>query len=142
MVYSATTGGPLAGLAAKQALYFLIGFACLLVAMAVDYHTLSELSYILYGGSLVLLVYLLFFGRAIANTRGWLELGFFNFQPAEMTKITTLLALSSFMSRRRTPGLGLSNMGAILGIVGLPFLLIAKQPDLGTAITLFPLIPL
>jgi rod shape determining protein RodA len=140
MVYSATVGGPLSGLAGKQAVYLLIGLLALVLAVSIDYHTLSELSPILYGTSVVLLIYLLFFGRAIANTRGWLELGPVNFQPAEMAKVTTLLALSSFMSRRRTAELGFSNMTSILAIVGLPVLLIARQPDLGTALTFLPLI--
>jgi len=140
MVYSATSGGPLAGLAGKQAAYLLVGFLAMLLAMAVDYHTLTELSYIFYGATVLLLLYLLFFGRAIANTRGWLELGPVNLQPAEMAKVTTLLMLATFMGRRRGSGLGLTNMASILGIVGLPVLLIVRQPDLGTALTLLPLI--
>jgi rod shape determining protein RodA len=140
MVYSATTGGPLAGLAAKQAVYLGIGLLAMVGAMAVDYHTLSELSYVFYGATLLLLLYLLFFGRAIANTRGWLELGPVNFQPAEMAKVTTLLTLSTFMGGRRTARLGFSNMASILGIVGAPVLLIVRQPDLGTALTFLPLI--
>lgn len=140
MVYSATSGGPLAGLALKQGIFLLIGFAAMILAMAVDYHTLSELSYLLYGGTLALLVYLLLFGRVIANTRGWLELGPVNFQPAELAKITALLAVSTFLGGRRTPGLGFFNMAAILAVVGVPILLIALQPDLGTAITFLPLV--
>ena len=140
MVYSATAGGPLAGLATKQAMYILVGFLAMVLAMAVDYHTLSELSYVVYGVTLLLLLYLLLFGRAIANTRGWLELGPVNFQPAEMAKVTTLLMVSTFMGRRRTATLGFSNMASILGIVGLPVILIVRQPDLGTALTFIPLV--
>jgi rod shape determining protein RodA len=140
MVYSATAGGPLAGLATKQLVYLLVGLLVMVLAMAVDYHTLSELSYVFYSATLLLLLYLLFFGRAIANTRGWLELGPVNFQPAEMAKVTTLLMLATFMGRRRTAGLGFSNMASILGIVGVPVLLIVRQPDLGTALTFLPLV--
>jgi rod shape determining protein RodA len=140
MVYSATLGGPLAPLATKQLIYLGVGLAAAAVALSIDYHTLASISYLLYAGSLVLLAYLLFFGRAIANTRGWLELGPVNFQPAEMTKITTLLALASYLSRNRSTGLSPSNMLAILGIVGAPFVLIARQPDLGTALTFLPLV--
>ena len=82
MVYSATLGGPLAPLAAKQLIYFAVGLVVMVLCLTIDYHTLASLSYLFYAGSLVLLVYLLFFGRAIANTRGWLELGPVNFQPA------------------------------------------------------------
>jgi rod shape determining protein RodA len=140
MVYSATLGGPLAPLAAKQVLYFALGMTGLALALTIDYHTLASLSYVFYGASLILLLYLLLFGRAIANTKGWLELGPVNFQPAELTKLTTLLALSAFLSRHRSTSLTPANMGAILLIVGLPFVLIARQPDLGTAITFLPLI--
>jgi rod shape determining protein RodA len=140
MVYSATSGGPLAGLATKQLAYLLVGLTALALALVIDYHTLASLGYLFYGITLALLVYLLFFGRAIANTRGWLELGPVNFQPAEIAKVTTLLALSDFLSRRRSSGLGMGNMGAILALVGLPVLLIARQPDLGTAITFLPLV--
>ena len=141
MVYSATLGGPLlAPLSTKQLIYFAVGLAALALVLAIDYHTLASLSYLFYVASLVLLVYLLFFGRAIANTRGWLELGPVNFQPAEITKITTLLALSSYLTRHRSATLTPSNMVAILTIVGLPVILIARQPDLGTALTFLPLI--
>ena len=140
MVYSATLGGPLSPLAKKQLIYVALGLVAMIFALAVDYHTLASMSYVFYAASLVLLVYLLFFGRAIANTRGWLELGPVNFQPAEMTKITTLLALSSYLSRHRSSSLTPGNMTAILLIVGLPVLLIARQPDLGTALTFMPLV--
>ena len=140
MVYSATLGGPLSPLAKKQLIYVALGLAAMIITLAIDYHTLASLSYLFYGASLALLVYLLFFGRAIANTRGWLELGPVNFQPAEMTKITTLLALSSYLGRHRSSSLTPGNMAAILLIVGLPVVLIARQPDLGTALTFMPLV--
>ena len=140
MVYSATLDGPLSPLAKKQLIYVALGLVAMIIALAVDYHTLASLSYLFYAASLALLVYLLFFGRAIANTRGWLELGPVNFQPAEMTKITTLLALSSYLSRHRSSSLTPGNMAAILLIVGLPVVLIAQQPDLGTALTFMPLV--
>ncbi|PYQ12481.1 MAG: rod shape-determining protein RodA [Acidobacteria bacterium] len=140
MVYSATAGSPLAPLATKQLVYFGVGLMGLLLALAIDYHTLASLSYLFYAASLILLVYLLFFGRAIANTRGWLELGPVNLQPAEMTKLTTLLALSAFLSRHRSASLTPSNMGGIVLIVAAPVILIARQPDLGTAITFVPLV--
>jgi rod shape determining protein RodA len=140
MVYSATLGGPLSPLAKKQMVYVALGLVAMILTLAVDYHTLASLSYLFYSASLVLLVYLLFFGRAIANTRGWLELGPVNFQPAEMTKITTLLALSSYLSRHRSSSLTPGNMAAILLIVGVPVVLIARQPDLGTALTFMPLV--
>lgn len=140
MVYSATAGSPTSDLAVKQLLYLGAALVVMLVAMAVDYHTLAELSPLFYGVTLALLIYLPFFGRAIANTRGWLELGPVNFQPAEMAKITTLLALSSFLATRKTAGLGAVNMAGILALVGIPILLIAIQPDLGTAVTFLPLL--
>jgi len=117
-----------------------VGFVLMVVVMAIDYHTLAELSAVFYAATLLVLLYLLFFGRVIANTRGWLELGPVNFQPAEAAKVTTLLALAVFMSRKTTAGLGFSNMACILGIVGPPVLLIARQPDLGTAVTFLPLV--
>ena len=87
MVFSAVSGGGLANLALRQSIYVMVGLALLILVTFIDYHTLGELSYLLYAGGLVLLVYLLFFGRAIANTRGWLELGPVNFQPAEIVKV-------------------------------------------------------
>ena len=59
MVYSATLGGPLAPLAAKQMIYFAVGLAAMGLALTIDYHTLASLSYLFYAGSLVLLHYLL-----------------------------------------------------------------------------------
>jgi rod shape determining protein RodA len=91
---------------------------------------LEKWSYLFYFIILFLLTIVLFKGEGRASR--WIGLGWFYFQPSEFAKLVVILTLSSFLSNkdiRRFPVLFLS-----LIIVGIPFLLVFKQPNLGTAI--------
>ena len=85
-------------------------------------------------------VYLLFFGERIANVRSWIRIGGFQFQPAELAKIATALLLAYLFENEddgRLRGAAFVKLGAIVGV---PFLLVFLQPDLGLALTFLPLL--
>ena len=65
-----------------------------------DYSRIVSYGGILYVASLCPLVYLLFAGRAISGAKSWVSLPFFNFQPSEIAKITTLLVVAGLFARR------------------------------------------
>ncbi len=83
----------------------------------------------------------LFFTEPIQNVHRWYRLPFvgMSIQPSEHAKLIVVIALSWFLERFRSQSSQLSS--ALLGglIVGIPFLLILKQPDLGTALVLCPI---
>jgi rod shape determining protein RodA len=83
------------------------------------------------------LLYVLFFGDTQMGAQRWISLGSFNLQPSEFAKIGVALVLAKFFGENRgAPGwIDLAIGGAL---VALPLALIAKEPDLGTAVTLLP----
>jgi rod shape determining protein RodA len=140
MIYSITTGP--SGIPGPQfwtQLYaFLIGLVALLVCLAVDYRMLAEHSLLIYGGLTAMLVYVLVNGSTQMGAQRWIDLGPFNLQPSEFARLVVALILAMFFGENRR---GAKNPGdlAIAGLfTGVPLLLIAKQPDLGTAVTLIP----
>ncbi len=139
-VASATAGGKLAGLAARQGLWVAVGLGLMLAAILFDYRTLLKVSFPIYCATLVPLLYLLFFGERIANVRSWIRIGGFQFQPAELAKIATALLLAYLFENEddgRLRGTAFFKLGAIVGV---PFLLVFLQPDLGLALTFLPLL--
>lgn len=140
-IYSATMENPdLAGLASRQMFWVGVGMVALLVMLAVDYHTLAEFTPVIYGAAVLALVYLLFFGRVIAGTKGWLELGPMNVQPAEFVKVALILAVGTYAAATGGHKLGWGSLATLALLGGVPLLLILKQPDLGTAATLLPVL--
>ncbi len=137
---SSTTGaGHLKGLATRQAIWVAIGIGAMVAATLFDYRTLLKISFPLYCVSLVPLLYLLFFGERIANVRSWIRFGGFQFQPAELAKIATALLLAYLFENEDDTRLRLSAFAKLGAIVGVPFLLVFLQPELGLALTFLPL---
>ena len=139
-IASTAGGGRLQGLATRQAVWIAVGLGGLVAAVLFDYRTLLKVSFALYLASLVPLVYLLVFGQRIANVRSWIRFGSFQFQPAELAKITTAILVAYLFENEDDARLRLSTFVKLGAIVGVPFLLVFAQPDLGLALTFLPLL--
>ncbi len=124
----------------KQIQGFFIGTAVFLFFAGFDYNKLREWTWILYAFIMISLIGL-FFMQTIQGVHRWYRLPFIHmsFQPSEYAKLIVIIALSWFLERRKSRSYDWST--AILSgiIVGVPFLLILKQPDLGTALVFFPI---
>lgn len=118
----------------SQLRWILIGFSALLVIAFLPNRLLYELSYILYGIALFFLLLVLIWGTEGYGAVRWLRFGGFGFQPAEFAKIATLLAVARYLSEERLDINHLKTFLAASAFMLVPFLLIAKQPDLGTAL--------
>jgi rod shape determining protein RodA len=140
LVFSATHGSPDSPLFRKQVLWTLIGIVFMLIFMTVDYHALMEISPFLYVGGLALLGYVLVWGRLTRNVRSWIHFGSFQFQPSEFMKIFTALLIAKYFDSNDRAYLNLRNFLVVMGIIGLPVLLIAVQPAFGSAASFFPLV--
>jgi rod shape determining protein RodA len=143
MVYSTTyittpTGGRTAPQVFTQSYALGIGLVALLVCLAVDYRVLAENSLFLYGSLLVLLVFVLVKGQTQMGGQRWIPIGPFHLQPSEFARIGVALMLAMYFGENRRGAKNTSDL--VLGgiITGVPLILIAKQPDLGTAVTLLP----
>jgi rod shape determining protein RodA len=143
MIYSTTwiqtgaTGHP--GPQPFTQLYALgIGLVALLVCLAVDYRVFAENSLFIYGSVVVLLVFVLFKGSTQMGAQRWIPIGPFHLQPSEFGRIAVALVLAMYFgeNRRGAKNTGDLIIGGVLTVV--PLLIIAKQPDLGTAVTLLP----
>jgi rod shape determining protein RodA len=119
----------------KQLTFFLAGLVIILVILTQDYQRIAKLGYALYGVILLLLTYTLVFVKAIAGSQRWIDLGFFNLQPSEPAKLALILVLASCYAKTDVAGgYRLRDLIKPGILVILPFVLIAKQPDLGTAL--------
>src|SRR4051812_35540586 len=143
MVYSTTyvttaTGGHAAQQVTTQAMAAGIGLVALLLCLTIDYRMFAEHSLFLYGTLIVLLVFVLLKGQTQMGGQRWIPIGPFHLQPSEFGRITIALLLAMFFGENRRGAKNTSDLviGGILTAV--PLLLIAKQPDLGTAVTLLP----
>ena len=122
----------------RQLFWYGCGFGAAAALCFVDYHTITRWAFVIYWVTIVLLVLVLLFGTVRYNARRWFDLGFFSLQPSEFAKLGFILALGSFLSRPADElRLGI-NFWKPLGMLVLPFLLIMKEPDLGSALVLVP----
>jgi rod shape determining protein RodA len=139
MVYSATHAGRQPELYLKQLALVGLGTLALALAAALDYRRLADRAVLLYVLSLVALVYVLRFGPVIAGTRRWIVVGGFQLQPSELVKLTAAVLAAKVFSEFRHESLGLREVALPGAAVALLALLIAREPDLGTAACLVPL---
>ena len=124
----------------RQLVWYGLGLVGAAVLCVVDYRTLSRWSYVIYWLNIVALIAVLIphIGAMRYGARRWIDLGFFQFQPSEFAKLAFILAQAHFLSRPvdelRQPVL----FWKALALLGLPFVLIMKEPDLGSALVLIP----
>ena len=122
----------------RQFQWIVVGLVFMIIGFSVDYRMIGRYSYLIYAFSILLLVVVFFYGYATRGSQRWIVLGGFTFQPSEMVKITLILALARYFDDHRvmTP-YRLRELCVPALITLVPFLLVLKQPDLGTAIVLF-----
>lgn len=122
----------------KQIQFFAVGWVVFFLFSSMDYSQLREWTWISYLGMILLLLGL-FFVPSVQNVHRWYRIGGFAFQPSEYAKMILVIALSWFLERKGAKAKTWKCAFQSLLIFGIPFLLIVKQPDLGTALVLFPI---
>lgn len=134
-IYSATNGAGETVLFYRQLAWGCIGAIVMLFVYFNDYRFIRDNSYIFYVIGVILLVAVLVFGKKIAGQTSWVRIGFFSFQPSEIAKMTTILALARFLSDDETDIRSIPHLAIALAIPIFPAMLIMLQPDMGTALT-------
>jgi rod shape determining protein RodA len=147
-IYSATMVNESARLAPlikqtwfRQVIWYVAGTGAAVGLCFLDYRIFARWALVFYWGSILLLIAVLIPG--IGSTHGWgarrwIDLGFFNLQPSEVGKLGMILAMASFLSRPAEELRQIRNFWKPIGMIVLPFVLILKEPDLGSAMVLFP----
>ena len=129
------------GLAWRQLLWVGVGTIALLGVVTFDYRSLVRAApglYLLGLGSLATVFVL---GRTVSGARRWIHLGPLTFQPSELFKVIFILTLAWALTWRRTPQQSpRATLGGVFLIVVVPFFLVVRQPDLGTALVLLPVL--
>ncbi len=123
----------------KEVYWVAIGIAAMSLTVVINYSLLERYAYVVYASTVTLLIAVFVVGSSFSGARRWISLGFFTLQPSELAKLGLIVILAKYFSEKETPAKGLAlkdllTPGAFLAV---PFLLIAKQPDLGTAVILF-----
>lgn len=135
-LYSATSTGSelVTPVYIKQFYWLGIGLVIALSISLFDYRKLEYFASPLYVLNVFLLIAVLVVGKTSMGATRWLNLGFFNLQPSEIMKIMIIVVMARYFSVKDLVfGYNLKELGVPFALIGVPVLLIMKQPDLGTA---------
>jgi rod shape determining protein RodA len=139
-IYSATHGSSLAGMHVKQIRWLAIGFIAMFALSRLDYHLILDQAPILYLIGMAALVAVLLVGHTRFGAKRWIPVLGELFQVSELVKLVIIIVLARFFAEVRSDELSLRDLIKAGLLVGLPLALILKQPDLGTALVLVPLL--
>src|SRR5580765_4568746 len=128
-------------LAWRQLSWVGVGLLAMLVMVSVDYRHLVRAAPAFYVMGVALLLTVFILGRTISGARRWIHVGPLTFQPSELFKLIFVLVLAWALTWRReaTPS-SRGTLGWIFALVAVPFVLVVRQPDLGTALVLLPVL--
>jgi rod shape determining protein RodA len=139
-IYSTTTQTPLASQFQKQVYWILLGCVLTLIVSQIDYHLILVHIPWIYLLSLVVLAGVLVVGPRVAGTHRWLQIGGFTLQVSELAKLVIILAVAATFAKRRNKAFTWGDLGKLGLLAGIPGILVAVEPDLGTALTYLPIV--
>ena len=140
-IYSATLHTKFHGFHSRQMLFLLAGLLVMFVVSMVDYHKLIEWAPWAYGVSIASLLAVLVAGQKVLGARRWIRLpGGIHFQPSEWVKLVLIVTMARFLWGLVGRELDWREIGKGFALVGVPMLLVLKQPDLGTSLTYVPIL--
>jgi len=124
----------------RQLIWYTIGAAAAVAFCLVDYRVLARWSLVIYWASTALLAAVLIpaIGAMRYGARRWIDFGLVQFQPTEFAKLALILALAHYLSRPKDELKQPAVLAKAIGMFALPFVLILKEPDLGSAVVLLP----
>ena len=118
----------------KQLIWYGFGLCVMVLSFMINYKILDRWALVIYFTCMSLLVSVLLFGKYVGGARRWLEMGPISIQPSELVKVAVIIILARYYSKHvNTGGFTLRELVKPLIFTIIPFLLIVKQPDLGTA---------
>lgn len=118
----------------KQLLFFGVSLFLGLVVLLIDTKFFNAFAYVIYGFSILLLLYVLVAGSTIAGSRSWIQFGGFSFQPSEFAKFGTALAVAHYLGNINTDFSKLKTQMTAYAMVIFPMMLILCQGDAGSAL--------
>jgi rod shape determining protein RodA len=137
-IYSATYATKFQGAHVKQVYWIIGGLVAMFLLSLVNYHLLLGNAHWMYLAAVASLIAVRLFGKKYLGARRWIQIGGNHFQPSEWVKLILILAVAKYFAEDKSSeadGMDIVKVGLL---VGLPFLLVLAQPDLGTALTYLP----
>lgn len=131
ILYSASNQN--VGMVLRQSLRLVFALAIMVIFAFIPPHKYKIWTPWIYGVGLALLIAVMVMGKIGKGAQRWLDLGFFRFQPSEIMKLAVPMMAAWYVDRRSMP-IDLKTLSIIALLIFIPGVLIAKQPDLGTAI--------
>lgn len=133
-IYSSTLNHPTAGGNFERQVFFgIASFIIFFITYSLPTNIFKSITIPTYLFSLFLLVVVIIVGRKISGARSWLDFGPFGFQPSEVAKIGTILAMSSYLSRKNTDIDSFKDILITLAIGFIPVALVLLEPDMGSS---------
>jgi len=118
----------------KQLVWYCAGLIVMVISFLINYKLLDRWANAIYAICILLLICVLLFGKYVGGARRWLILGPLSIQPSEFVKIAVIICLARYYSKiANIRGLNLRELLTPLILAAIPFFLIVRQPDLGTA---------
>lgn len=135
-IYSATLNNPIAeNNFTKQLIWVGTGIIVFFVIYFLPTNSFKNIAWPIYIFSILLLIIVVVMGKRVSGAKSWLYLGSsLGFQPSELAKISTILALSSFLSKREVDIESFKDILLALAIGFIPIVLILLEPDMGTVL--------
>jgi len=118
----------------KQLMWYGAGLLIMVASFLISYKQFDQYAYSAYAICIFLLVAVLLAGKLVAGSKRWLVFGPISLQPSELAKVAVIIVLARYYSRTAsTKGMRIRDLVIPMVLIAIPFLLIVKQPDLGTA---------
>ncbi len=117
----------------RQLIWIGTGAILFIVIMLTDFRFYESFAYFIYGGVILILLFVLLFGTEVAGSKSWFSIGSFRLQPSEFAKFAAALAVAKYISSNNRVFDNLRPQLTLFAIIGLPAILIILQGDTGTA---------
>jgi rod shape determining protein RodA len=141
-VYSATLHTRFTNFHTKQVFWIIGGMVAMFILARIDYHKLLDWAPWAYGICLVGLAAVLVpgVGHKALGARRWIAMGGFQFQPSEWVKLVLILVVARYFANLGGRNLTWKDIFKAFALVGVPMLLVLKEPDLGTTLIYMPIL--
>lgn len=118
----------------KQLSFFLVNVVLVFALQAFDYRKLHRIAKPIYIAMLLMLLAVMFVGTSALGAQRWIQIGSITVQPSEFSKLLMIISLAFMLENRRNKLSTFRQLVPIVIFVGIPFLLVFRQPDLGTSL--------
>lgn len=139
-IYSATMHTKFVGFHTKQLFWLAAGLVAMFAMSLVNYHRLLDIVHWAYGFFMLSLVAVMVAGTRVLGAKRWIRIGPMHFQPSEWVKLVLIVAIARYFSNLAGRDLTWKDIGKAFVLVGLPMVIVLKQPDLGTCLTYSPIL--